>query len=356
MLNKKCISPVITVTLLLIVVIVAIGILQGWFSSYQNRMIANVESQIYNNCIVTVEALVGDKLYLRSKCNQELKFLELRNQNGDKLCSFEGVNNEGLVLWLPFERIDTKTNTTPDVSGRGNDAKLKDANITNGVSLPQLTTANCPNSKCLLFNGVDSYIEMTGKRDFDFVHTDNFTMLVSVSNYKYALGEYKVLFQKAFESYLIQLLTSNRIYSQYDGAKFGHGSIYELDDNHITQIVNVWDGSMHNNSIYVNGVFDSSKDGSVAVWTATYKDLRFGISDNGWHYAWNGTADDIRIYSRILSAKEINDSYRNPSMYLFHGMNILNLSRGNCNLVNKDIIDVFGYTSNNYFEDTKMVK
>jgi hypothetical protein len=76
-----------------------------------------------------------------------------------------------------------------------------------------------------------------------------------------------------------------------------------LSQNQWYHIVGTYDGSYQR--IYVNGVLDTSKAWSGNIVSSTTVRVGWGLSDR----YWRGLIDEVRIYSRALSASEIQQLY-----------------------------------------------
>jgi len=352
--GNKGISPVIATALLLVVTVVSVVSFQSWFTNFSSSMFSDVEIRSISSEDLKIDNLIGDTLYVYSSDETNLKKLKLEDkETGKVLCEFSqgdsSVSNEGLVLYLPFDEVNLTTNTTPDSSGKNNDGTLK----TEGSTLPQLVSNNCHNDNCLEFNGVDSYIEMIDKRDFDFSDDDNFT-IIFWSNKK------TNIVQPLFSKYISYNLVTSYLNHYNFKAKFpvtiSHNSINFVNISNLENIAYVWDGTSHNGSFYINGQFDSSKQNTSNLWYANTENLRIGTN---WDFNnfLNATLDDVKIFNRTLSSNEILANYLGISkinLKLNKGMNQINIS--NCNLKKDKLIDITAYTNKNIIEKYEVIK
>ncbi len=64
--------------------------------------------------------------------------------------------------------------------------------------------------------------------------------------------------------------------------------------------------------IYINGVLDTQVDDSYSSFNHNNYNLEFGGRGEGYpnFSPFDGTLDDVRIYSRALSEAEIQELYR----------------------------------------------
>ena len=78
----------------------------------------------------------------------------------------------------------------------------------------------------------------------------------------------------------------------------------------------VFDGSLANNSrlkIYINGRLITTTSTAAVPATLPTNTANFILGLYGANQAWNGLLDDMRLYNRALTAKEIWQSYTMPS-------------------------------------------
>lgn len=87
--NKKAIIPIISMSLLIIVVVVAIISLQNWFSNFNSNIKMKVENQnTVNN--IEIENLIGTILYLKNLNSIDIIINSIKI--GDKTCNIDSQN------------------------------------------------------------------------------------------------------------------------------------------------------------------------------------------------------------------------------------------------------------------------
>jgi flagellin-like protein len=91
--SKKAISPVVATALLLVVAVVSVVGFQGWFSEFSSSMFVDVETQSSGQSSVSVEAIVGDKLYINSKNNLSISSIKINNNDCNINTSINGLEN-----------------------------------------------------------------------------------------------------------------------------------------------------------------------------------------------------------------------------------------------------------------------
>lgn len=93
--------------------------------------------------------------------------------------------------------------------------------------------------------------------------------------------------------------------------------------NVVNGSINCADGKWHNiictydsttSNIYVDGVLDATISSTGLLANNTTSDIRFGgLSDGAETFNWfNGVAEDLRIYNRVINPNIVKDIYRNP--------------------------------------------
>jgi flagellin-like protein len=83
---KKGISPVVATALLLVVAVVSVVGFSGWFETFSSTVFVDVETQTSNQNSLSVEAIIGNKLYLNSKENSSINSVRINNVD----CNFNG--------------------------------------------------------------------------------------------------------------------------------------------------------------------------------------------------------------------------------------------------------------------------
>jgi flagellin-like protein len=91
--SKRAISPVVATALLLVVAVVSVVGFQGWFTEFSSSMFVDIETQSSGQSSVSVEAIVGDKLYINSKSNVSITSLKINNIDCNINTSIKGLDN-----------------------------------------------------------------------------------------------------------------------------------------------------------------------------------------------------------------------------------------------------------------------
>ncbi|MEI8011070.1 MAG: LamG-like jellyroll fold domain-containing protein [Candidatus Omnitrophota bacterium] len=200
--------------------------------------------------------------------------------------------NDGLVGWWTFD--ETQGAVAHDASGNGRDGTLMGNN-----GIPVWTTADCKVNSCLAFDGVDDYIKIS-----------NVPVFTPADNYSVAF--WMKTLQENWNG-AISLLNgaSWGIYGSHYGKAFlyttGVPSQYFYSQSTIplgqwTHYVLTKQGHVY--SWHINGELNAQQDktasGDVTLNTGSVWKIGFNYAMNT-----NGFLDDVRIYNRVLTEREI---------------------------------------------------
>ncbi|MFA5797797.1 MAG: LamG-like jellyroll fold domain-containing protein, partial [Candidatus Woesearchaeota archaeon] len=109
-------------------------------------------------------------------------------------------------------------------------------------------------------------------------------------------------------------------------------SITNLNNNTWYHITATWDGTMNANGmkIYINGILDAQDTATTNPPINASRNLVIGAEGSlGSAVFFNGSIDDVQIYSRALSPQEINASYNAGTYRLYN--NFTSLAEGQYN-------------------------
>jgi len=111
--NKKCVSPVVAVALLLVVAVVAVAGFQGWFGMYFSQIFTKVETDSKGDSSGEIEALVNDVLYLNNNIdNLSIDIIKAGNVS----CNFTKKNfSKGVVEIKLSDCLDIVDTVTPEI-------------------------------------------------------------------------------------------------------------------------------------------------------------------------------------------------------------------------------------------------
>ncbi|SDI60588.1 LamG-like jellyroll fold domain-containing protein [Mucilaginibacter sp. P25] len=217
----------------------------------------------------------------------------------------------GLIAYYPFGA------NTSDVSGNGNNGS--------GYNLTQVADRFGNANSAYYFNGFNSYIVVKDKQTLRLSHTD-FTITTWVK-----LDAYNNSFASQIIAKRLPGLGNgwNLSISGYDFVSTGQGGLglvtfnegaspltvltsgaVALNNWHM--VTSVYNYTTHTLSLYIDGVKDSTFDGFASPNITIGADAYIG-KDNpdvpSPGYFLKGALDDMRLYDRVLSDKEIKKLY-----------------------------------------------
>jgi hypothetical protein len=123
--NKKTISPVVAIALILVVAVLAVVSFQSWYNDFQSGVFTDVEDKSSSGVPIEINNLIGDTLYVKSTSNDNISISSIKV--GDILCNFtetnltkgmneiileDCLNNSGIkedVVLVTENNIDSKT-------------------------------------------------------------------------------------------------------------------------------------------------------------------------------------------------------------------------------------------------------
>ena len=244
------------------------------------------------------------RLYNRALSGGEIK--SLYNQSLSKINKTPtNILTNGLVGHWTFDGADTNwtTNTVADKSGNGNTGTMTNMSTSTSPAIGKIGQA-------LNFDGVNDAVIMG-----DVLDASSASMSVSAWVKLSALSLNQKIVYKAhsvspWESWELHVNTSNEAVFQLvnTSATYFNAGTNPISANVWYNVVGVKDGN--NLKIYLNGI-DSS------AWTDTVSgtvqnansNLTFGLTDVSGTSPLSGRIDEVRIYSRALSASEIKMLY-----------------------------------------------
>ena len=213
----------------------------------------------------------------------------------------KSVSNSGLVGYWPLN--DGSGYKAGDSSGNGNTGTITGASWTTGKK-----------GGALNFNGSSDYAAASTTPALDMVNTD-----MTVSAWIYiagGAGTYRIIASKNdglnSPTYEFGISNTNKIlwYQEFGGSalKFSNTSP-SLNQWH--QVAFVFNDSAKTGTFYLDGAADGAVSGLIGMETTTAPlyigvDAPTGANEMSF---FNGKIDDLRIYSRALSATEIAALY-----------------------------------------------
>ena len=226
-----------------------------------------------------------------------------KRMNADELAlSLRETISRGLVLYMPFVRfISHRPDTITKVFDRspfGNHGTIHGA-----------VWQTLPSGKSALsFDGVDDYVKVPETSSLDFTRNDNYTVLLWAK--VKPLGKVQQLIVKGLDDrypYKIEISDQNALFiAIWDGTNVVKVNLETIVSEHW-----VFCGLIKNGDSFsgvLNGEIVDTKDISGIGEVANNENVYIGTRAEKTVF-FNGTIDEVRIYSRALSKEEIRRLY-----------------------------------------------
>ncbi len=352
MYNKKSVSEIVTISLLLIVTIIVYFGFQTWFSSYSTSLNANIENQYNNINLITIEGLTSDKLYLKTYSQSIISILSIKDLNNNILCKLEdNIKTDFQANTLALFNIDSETvNTThiKDLTGYNNNGIF----LGSGYNCSQTGISGNGCEFDALDNG--GRIEISSQTKFDFNKNSDFGVFLwfkkttdcdSVDNTnevmltRYGYGNANSTWWFGCRSDLDRLhLTfvpknsaGNVIISDVtidDGLWHFGGWQYSKDNKKLYLYL---DGIVVNSTDVTD--FEYGFDSSQSICIGAYRSSVGSACDR---YEYNGILDEIAIYDKYLSDEEVRLLYESKKTKFYEQLMpskiIKSIEISSCNL------------------------
>ncbi|NDH16704.1 MAG: hypothetical protein EBY48_06465, partial [Opitutae bacterium] len=208
------------------------------------------------------------------------------------------VAKSDIIAWWEFD--ETSGTSSFDSSGNGNYATL--------VNMDNADWVSGKYGNALELDGSNDYIttQLKGHYNMDFSwsiwmkSSDANAGLMAVSGASWTLGGYCIYISGG----------APKIDVGWVGSNVGSGLVNNNSWNHVALTVQDSGGTSDAYKIYVNGVLNKQGNLNWFAYDGTNIGVRFGsiANSDGGYFA--GKLDDIRVYSKLLSANEISLIYQ----------------------------------------------
>jgi hypothetical protein len=203
---------------------------------------------------------------------------------------------DGLLVYFPFD--DGTGKVAKDVSGRGNDGQITDAEWADGKF-----------GKCLSFNGTSAFVEIPYNDDFNI--TDGITLAAWIKIDHLPLSPpYRGIInakKSAYGPYLLQTSTfgGKNIYefSFYIGAAWDNNISATEEVTDWVHLVGTYDAKT--SLLYVNGKLDATKQFGGNITDNTKEGVVIGHFYANAGRWFHGLIDEVAIYNRAITADEV---------------------------------------------------
>jgi flagellin-like protein len=364
--NKKAITPIIALVLLLMLTIIAVASAYYFFAISQRRIQASIAAQIEAQLRKTIPSakIAGLRalhsgftyVYIQNLGSEEIPSLNLTVSVvdeegviiGTQLLSLPQIppneirevvarpvsyleegkkvkvrvslpygveisdvakvgKDSSLVLYLPFDEVSGIV--AYDLSGNGNNGTLYDANHTNsdGDTPPQWVDGKFGNA--LSFDGVDDFVLTLEEIEMG----DSITIEAWINLFSIDGGGFRQVVEfrtNGNETYLETRFGDRKIHFTVHYPNPTSGEEIDSISENLTfyqwyHLVGTYDGE--NQDLYLDGSLVNS-----TLWTEGFyinSTLSIGKDhEEDWQF-WHGVIDELRIYTRTLTEEEIRASY-----------------------------------------------
>ena len=193
--------------------------------------------------------------------------------------------------------------------------------LTNGPA--RISGSDCVSGGCLSFDGNNDYVDYGNDPSFDIANAitiegwvkwsneDVKEIFVKMNNANTGVGSYE--FFQSGSSVIFRTLKG--------GSARNLSSSSAISPNTWAHIIATWDGTTK--KIFINGVQDASTQAEAAPIDLTTGKFVVGAYANG-NYPFNGSIDEVRLYSAALPSSAIRERYLAGLDKLLAGGQIMN--------------------------------
>lgn len=352
MLNKKAISPIVTTALLLLVAVTAVITFQSWYKTYQSEVMTDIDQQSQGSNKITIQSIVGDTLYLKSNQAETFSILKIVDSKGNIMCEIkDGIESSLKADTRLLMNFDDGTAT--DLSGYGNHGTLNGGMNCDVVGI---SGNGCS------FDGINDYIEIINSSSINFESNEfefslNIWSLPTSSKNSVYPEDLAVLINKGY--YIYRADNSDISFNYFD-AETGW-----LLTNGAGNKINNWQNVVatykplnltHTNiNLYLDGI---KVDSEIKLKQKFDLNLFIGNSVGSLRH-FNGTIDEVAIYSKAVTDSEVKALYNAKKAKYYEqilGNDIKKIDVKNCNLNSNYLYNVIGFTKSGKVEKMVMTK
>ncbi len=231
-----------------------------------------------------------DDVRIYSRALSASEIMQLYKMGGGKINKTDATRPSllsGLVGWWTMDGKDVTANTTTDKSGSGNDG-----------TRTAVTPVPGKIGQAMKFNGTNSWINV-GQAGATL--TNNFTLSAW---FKTTVNNVRLIARRPSSTQWDYYIQTNAL-CIYNNATSLCGSKVITDGKWHLGMVVVNGGNVQ---FYADGVPDGTA--SAMSFSTQTGDTNIGSIQNGAAGLMNGSLDDVRVYNRALSAREVMQLYR----------------------------------------------
>jgi len=285
-----------------------------WYNESDGNQ-TGIEHWIENWSASNQNASVWIRVPLIPMQNSSTVFMYYGNQYAQPVANFSGTftkeyNKSSLAAqWHLDEGTGTQAN---DTSGQGNHGTVSGPSWVgqDGGQWDNRSDVNFSYGDSLDFNSDGDSVDVSGFTDIDGAGEVSIEMWVSqdsLSTLQYTLWRDTNILIEFGSSYTPSAVENLRVRLNLDGAwRTSHVAVGVLDLDGWHHWVFIWDGN--NVTMYKDAdmVYTSDSDSAYNSISTGSGDLQIGARDND---ELDGKMDEVRIYTRVLTAGEIRTNY-----------------------------------------------
>jgi len=326
--NRKGLSSVVAISLLIIITIVATIQFSAWYKSFENNIITNIEQTQTSKNSIEVETINNNILYIKTKDNITSASIKIIDKNNNKICfAINAINKNNLIASYLFK---DKLNMGKDYSENNYNG------INNGVQQLSIDNNYIANFSTNVFNSGNN-IKMEPTPDLSQNISISFWIKANESKtWNQRIIASTSHFASDFSAILstdgkIRVMRGNGVDVEY--SFLGNQIITDNNWHHI-----IITDNRNTGNIYIDGNLDSSAD--TSSWNvATVNKFEIGSGMNVNYL--NAMIHTLNIYDRIIEENETSDYYnnfKNKTINLKKGINKINIEQ--CNFDKKGIYEI----------------
>lgn len=341
---KKSIASVVAISLLLIVVIFSAIGFHNWYNAYSSNLMVNVETKNNLDSVIIVEGVFSDTLYLKNGGGNSFTSFKIVDENGNLKCELRDNVESSLQadtrLLLTFD-----DGTATDLSGYNNDGVLNgdiDCSV-EGIS-----------GKACSFDGVDDYVDILNNLQFNTSKSYSWSLWFNSNNNNlHALMSKQNNFMGSGGGPTIYLQSNVAFYIRNETQYVLLGNVETSNWYHL---VIGYNSILNLATLYVNGILvddlkilnaNNSPDVKLTIGKLSYSNSRY----------FNGTIDEVAIYSKALTDSEVKALYNAKKSKFYEHLiseDIKGINISNCHLNRGKTYKFVGFT-NNYIVEKSFI-
>lgn len=308
--DDRGVSPVVAVSLLLVMVVVAVVGFRSWLDNYSSEIMVDIETKAEELTSLEFLNVYGDQIYVKSSLTStELLYFNILDSNYNQVCSLEKIPqvNSSVLYFQNFDENSTEEYSRYDI----------DVTAYGDIdcSVPGISGNACS------FNASSEYLNSYPDRNYN-ISNSSFTYSLwfkgDISNQVYGASERVGLIFRLDNAPKIIINSSKVLVAMLRNGTSGNSQSISLngstvlsdDEWHYTALT--FDNSTGRSVLYLNGEIEQEAvyTGNNDWWISdTENFFRLGKEDQANSRYFMGEMDEVIVYTRALSDTEISTLY-----------------------------------------------